>query len=51
MAAALGIVCGLAGGIAAVAAVVRDQERAVTVFVAFAPLAMAVGFVVAELLG
>ena len=47
---ALGFVCGLAGGVLALMAIVRDRERAVTVFAALAPLAVAVAFVLAELL-
>ena len=49
--AALAFVCGLAGGLAALAAVVRDRERAVTVFAALVPLAIAVAFALAELIG
>jgi hypothetical protein len=48
--AALGFVCGLAGGVAALTAIVRDRERAVTVFAAVAPLAIAVAFVLVEVL-
>jgi hypothetical protein len=48
--AALGFVCGLAGGVAALMAIVRDRERAVTVFAALLPLAIAVAFVLAELI-
>ena len=48
--AALGFVCGLAGGVAALLAIVRDRERAVTVFAALLPLAIAVTFVLAELI-
>lgn len=48
--AALGFVCGLASGVAALTAIVRDRERAVTVFAALAPLAIAVAFVLAELI-
>jgi hypothetical protein len=47
----LAVVCGVAGGVAALVAVVRDHERAVTAFAALLPLAFAVGFVVAELIG
>ena len=46
--AALGFVCGLAGGVVALMAIVRDRERAVTVFAALAPLAIALAFVLAE---
>ena len=49
--AALGFACGLAGGAAALLAIVRDQERAVTVFAALVPVAIAVAFVLAELIG
>jgi hypothetical protein len=48
--AALGFVCGLAGGVVAVMAIVRDRERAVTVFAAVVPLVIAVAFVLAELI-
>jgi hypothetical protein len=48
--AALGFVCGLAGGVAALTAIVRDRERAVTVFAALLPLAIAVAVVLAELI-
>lgn len=46
--AALGFVCGLAGGVAALLAIVRDRERAVIVVAALIPLAIAVAFVLAE---
>jgi hypothetical protein len=49
-AAAAGFVCGLAGGVTALVAIVRDRERAVTVFAALVPLAIAVGFGLAELM-
>lgn len=49
-AAALGFVCGLAGGIAAVTAIVRDHERAVTVFAGVLPFVVALAFMVAEVL-
>jgi hypothetical protein len=48
--AALGFVCGLAGGVAAVMAIIHDRERAVTVFAALVPLAIGVAFVLAELI-
>ena len=48
-AAALGFVCGLAGGSAALVAIVRDRERALTVVAAVAPLAMAAAFLLAQL--
>lgn len=48
--AALGLVCGLAGGVAASIAIVRDHERAVTVFAAVAPFAVGLTFMVAELI-
>jgi hypothetical protein len=47
--AALGFLCGLVGGLAALLAIVRDRERAVTVFAALAPVAIAVAFALAEL--
>ena len=49
-AAALGFVCGLAGGAAAVVAIIRDRERAVTVFMALVPLVVGVGFVLVEVI-
>jgi hypothetical protein len=49
--AALGLVCGIAGGTLAVAAITREHERAATVFAALAPLAAAVAFLLAELIG
>ena len=48
--AALGFVCGLAGGVAALAAIIRDRERAVTVFMALVPLVVGVGFVLVEVI-
>jgi hypothetical protein len=48
--AALGFVCGLAGGVAALMAIIRDRERAVTVFAAVVPFAVGVAFVLAELI-
>lgn len=47
---ALAFFCGLAGGFLALTAIVRERERALTVFAALAPLAFAVAFVVAELI-
>ena len=47
----LGFLCGLAGGIAAIVAVVQDQERAVIVLAALIPLAIPIAFVLAELVG
>ena len=49
--AALGFVCALAGGVAALVAIVRDRERALAVFAAVVPLAIAVAFVLTELIG
>jgi hypothetical protein len=49
--AAVGLVCGLVGGVAALTAIVRDRERALTVVVAIVPLVIAVAFVLAELIG
>ena len=48
--AAVGFVCGLAGASAALLAIVRDRERAVSVFAALVPVAIAVAFVLAELI-
>jgi hypothetical protein len=48
--AALGFVCGLAGGAIALMAIVRDRERAVTVLAAAVPLVIAVVFVLAQLI-
>jgi hypothetical protein len=49
-AAALGFVCGLAGGVAAAIAIVRDHERAVTVLAAVVPLVIGVAFMLAQLI-
>jgi hypothetical protein len=49
-AAALGFLCGLAGGVGALVAILRDRERALSVFAAVLPLAVAVAFVLAELI-
>jgi hypothetical protein len=46
----LGFVCGLAGGVTGLTAIVRDRERAVTVFAAVIPLVIAVAFLLAELI-
>jgi hypothetical protein len=48
--AALGFVCGLAGGVAALLAIIRNRERAMTVFAALLPLVVGVAFVLAELI-
>jgi hypothetical protein len=48
--AALGFLLGLAGGVAAVMAIVRDAERAAIVLLAFVPVLIAVAFVLAELI-
>lgn len=48
--AALGFVCGLAGGVAAAIAIFRDHERAVTVFAAVAPFVIGLAFMLAELI-
>jgi hypothetical protein len=45
-----GFACGLAGGIAAIAAIRAHGERAITVWLAIVPLAMVVLFVIGELL-
>jgi hypothetical protein len=49
LAAALGFLCGLSGGAAALVAIVRERERAVLVFAALAPFAVALAFLLAEL--
>ena len=49
-AAALGFLCGLAGGAAALMAIIRDRERALSVFAALVPLAVGVGFVIVEVM-
>jgi hypothetical protein len=49
-AAALGFFCGLAGGVAAAIAIVRDHERAVAVFAAVVPLVIGVAFMLAQLI-
>ena len=49
--AALGFAAALAAGIAGLVAVVRERERAMSVFLALVPLAIAVAFVAAELIG
>ena len=49
-AAAIGFVGGLAGGVAALMAIIRDRERALTVFVALLPLVIAVAFLLVELI-
>jgi hypothetical protein len=48
--AAIGFVCGLAGGVTALMAVIRHRERALTVFVALVPLVIAVAFLLVELI-
>jgi hypothetical protein len=49
--AALGLICGIAGGAAAVTAIGRETDRAVLVFAALLPLVIAVAFLLAELAG
>ena len=49
--AALGFAAAVAAGVAGMVAVVRERERAVSVFLALVPLAVAVAFVAAELIG
>jgi hypothetical protein len=46
--AAVGFICGLAGGVTALMAITRHQERALTVFVSVGPLVIAVGFLLVE---
>jgi hypothetical protein len=45
------VLCGAAGGVLALVAIVRDRERGLSVLAALAPLALAAGFAVAELVG
>jgi hypothetical protein len=49
-AAALGLVCGVAAGVVGLVAIIRDHERALTVFAALVPLAIAVAFLLAEVI-
>ena len=49
-AAAIGFLCGLAGGVAGVVAIVRDRERALTLLLALVPLVIAVAFLLVELI-
>lgn len=48
--AAPGFALGLAGGVAALVAVLRRGERAITVFAALLPLAFVIAFLLAELI-
>ena len=48
--AALAFLCGVAGGLIAIAAVWRRGERGLLVYAAIVPLVLVVGFVLAELL-
>lgn len=48
--AALGMLSAIAGGVCGLVAIVRRGERALAVFATVVPLAMTVGFVLAELL-
>ena len=50
LAAALGIVCGVAGGALALVAIIRDGDRAVTVFAGFLPLVIALAFVLVQVI-
>ena len=49
-AAAIGFIGALAGGVAALIAIIRDRERALTVFVALVPLVIALAFLLVELI-
>ena len=49
-AAALGFVCGLGGGVAALTAIIREQERALTVYTALLPLVISVAFGLSQLI-
>ena len=48
--AALGFVCGLAGGVAAAVAIVREHERGLVVFAGVVPFVVAAAFMLAEVL-
>lgn len=48
--AAFGFLSGLAGGVVALMAIIRDRERALTVFVALLPVVIALAFLLVELL-
>lgn len=48
--AAIGFVCGLAGGVTALMAIIRHRERALTAFAALLPLVIAVAFLLVELI-
>ena len=49
-AAALGFVCGFAGGIAALTTIIREREGAVTVYAALIPLVIGVAFGLSQLI-
>ena len=49
LAAAVGILCGLGGGVAALLAIVGERERALTVWLALVPLVIAIAFVLVQL--
>jgi hypothetical protein len=49
-AAALGFACGLAGGIAALVAIVSRRERGVIVFAALVPVVIGVAFALTQLI-
>lgn len=46
----LGFACGVAGGLLALGSILREGERAASVFAALLPLVLVVAFVLAELL-
>jgi hypothetical protein len=46
---ALGLLSGFAGGVVALVAITRKHERAILVFAALVPFALALAFVLAEL--
>jgi hypothetical protein len=48
--ASLAFVCGIAGGVAGLVAILRRGERGLAVYATFFPLLAVVGFVLAELL-
>jgi hypothetical protein len=49
-AAAIGFICGLASGVSALVAIIRDRERALTVLVALFPIVIAVAFLLVQLI-
>jgi hypothetical protein len=50
LAAAIGLLCALGGGLAALIAIVREHERALTVLLALVPLVIALAFVLVQVI-